>query len=166
MRRNDREVESHDWMMEVLDQGQWMELALAGKDGWPYIVPLNYGFSDDFIIIHCAKEGKKIDLLRENNKVAFNVAVDAEIIRHEEDPTKFSMKYKSVSGRGIAEFIEDRKERGPRNNDGTLQGTQGTDDGRKAERYRCSKDPDNRNYRQGQPLPQTRMINKADDRPA
>ena len=111
MRRNDREVESHDWMMEVLDQGQWMELALAGKDGWPYIVPLNYGFSDDFIIIHCAKEGKKIDLLRENNKVAFNVAVDAEIIRHEEDPTKFSMKYKSVSGRGIAEFIEDNKEK-------------------------------------------------------
>ena len=97
--------------MEVLEKGIWMELAMSGKDGWPYVVPLNYGFGKDFIIVHGAREGKKIDLLRENNKVAFNVAVDAEIIRHEEDPTKFSMKYKSVSGRGIAEFIEDNKEK-------------------------------------------------------
>lgn len=111
MRRNDREVASHEWMLEVLDRGEWLELALVGKDGWPYIVPLNYGFGNDFIIIHCAKEGKKIDLLKENNKVAFNVAVDAEIVRNEEDPSKFSMKYKSVSGRGIAEFIEDNKEK-------------------------------------------------------
>ena len=111
MRRNDREVASHEWMLEVLDRGEWLELALVGKDGWPYIVPLNYGFGNDFIIIHCAKEGKKIDLLKENNKVAFNVAVDAEIVRNEEDPSKFSMKYKSVSGRGIAEFIEGNKEK-------------------------------------------------------
>ncbi len=109
MRRNDREVTSHEWMMEVLDRSEWMELAMADKDGWPYIVPLNYGFGDDFIIIHCAKEGKKINLLKENDKVAFNVTVDAEIVRNEEDPTKFTMKYKSVSGRGTAEFIEDNK---------------------------------------------------------
>ncbi len=109
MRRNDREVTSHEWMMEVLDRSEWMELAMADKDGWPYIVPLNYGFGDDFIIIHCAKEGKKINLLKESDKVAFNVTVDAEIVRNEEDPTKFTMKYKSVSGRGTAEFIEDNK---------------------------------------------------------
>lgn len=111
MRRKDREVTSHEWMMEVLDRGEWIELAMAGKDGWPYTVPLNYGFGDDFIIIHCAKEGKKIDLLKENNKVAFNVTVDAEIVRHDEDPTKYTMKYKSVSGRGIASFIEDLEEK-------------------------------------------------------
>ena len=111
MRRIDREVVSREWMTEVLEKGEWMELALAGKDGWPYIVPLNYGFGDDFIVIHCAKECKKIDLLKENNKVAFNVATGAEIVRNEEDPAKFSMKYKSVSGRGIAEFIEDAKEK-------------------------------------------------------
>lgn len=109
MRRNDREVTSHEWMMEVLDRSEWMELAMADKDGWPYIVPLNYGFGDDFIIIHCSKEGKKINLLKESDKVAFNVTVDAEIVRNEEDPTKFTMKYKSVSGRGTAEFIEDNK---------------------------------------------------------
>ena len=97
--------------MEVLDKGIWMELAMSGKDGWPYVVPLNYGFGKDFIIVHGAREGKKIDLLRENDKVAFNVAIDTEVIRDENDPSEFSMKYRSVSGLGTAKFIEDAEEK-------------------------------------------------------
>lgn len=97
--------------MEVLEKGIWMELAMSGKDGWPYVVPLNYGFGKDFIIVHGAREGKKIDLLRENDKVAFNVATDTEVIRDENDPSEFSMKYRSVSGLGTAKFIEDAEEK-------------------------------------------------------
>ena len=97
--------------MEVLEKGIWIELAMSGKDGWPYVVPLNYGFGKDFIIVHGAREGKKIDLLRENNKVAFNVAIDTEVIRDENDPSEFSMKYRSVSGLGTAKFIEDAEEK-------------------------------------------------------
>lgn len=111
MRRKEKEVTSREWMMEILEKGVWMDFAMAGKDGWPYIVPLNYGFSEDFIIIHGAREGKKIDLLRENNKVAFNLAIDTEVIRNEGDPSEFSMKYKSVSGQGVASFIEDLDEK-------------------------------------------------------
>lgn len=111
MRRKDKEVTSREWMMEVLEKGIWMELAMSGKDGWPYVVPLNYGFGKDFIIVHGAREGKKIDLLRENNKVAFNVAIDTEVIRDENDPSEFSMKYRSVSGLGTAKFIEDAEEK-------------------------------------------------------
>ena len=111
MRRKDKEVTSREWMMEVLEKGIWMELAMSGKDGWPYVVPLNYGFGKDFIIVHGAREGKKIDLLRENDKVAFNVAIDTEVIRDENDPSEFSMKYRSVSGLGTAKFIEDAEEK-------------------------------------------------------
>jgi len=111
MRRKDKEVTSRDWMMEVLEKGVWLELAMSGKDGWPYVVPLNYGIGDDFIIVHGAREGKKIDLLKENDKVAFNVAIDTEIIRDENDPSEFSMKYRSVSGLGTAKLIEDIDEK-------------------------------------------------------
>ncbi len=38
MRRKDKEVTSRDWMFEVLDRGVWMELAMADKEGRPYIV--------------------------------------------------------------------------------------------------------------------------------
>lgn len=111
MRRKDKEVTSRDWMAEVMDRGVWMELAMADKEGRPYIVPLNYGFKDDFIIVHGAKEGKKIDTIRENNMVAFNITIDAEVVRNEEDPSEFSMKYRSVSGLGTASFIEDIEEK-------------------------------------------------------
>lgn len=111
MRRKDKEVTSRNWMMEVLDNGIWMQLAMVDKEGWPYVVPLNYGVKDDFIIIHGAREGKKINLLKENSRVAFNVAIDTEVIRDEDDPSEFSMKYKSVSGLGTASFIDDLEEK-------------------------------------------------------
>ena len=111
MRRKDKEVTSREWMMDVLEKGVWLELAMSGKYGWPYVVPLNYGFGEGFIIVHGAREGKKIDLLKENNKVAFNVSVDTEVVRNEEDPSEFSMKYRSVSGQGTAKFIEDIEEK-------------------------------------------------------
>jgi len=111
MRRKDKEVTSRDWMAEVLDRGVWMELAMADKEGRPYVVPLNYGVKDDFIIVHGAKEGKKIDIIKENNLVAFNVTIDTEVVRNEEDPSEFSMKYRSVSGLGTASFIEDIEEK-------------------------------------------------------
>lgn len=111
LRRKDKEVTSLDWITEVLDRGVWIQLAMSDKEGWPYVVPLNYGFKDDFIIVHGAREGKKIDLLKENNKVAFNVAIDAEVVRNEENPSEFSMKYRSVSGLGTASFIEDIEEK-------------------------------------------------------
>ena len=111
MRRKDKEVTSREWMMDVLEKGVWLELAMSGKDGWSYVVPLNYGFGEGFIIVHGAREGKKIDLLKENDKVAFNVSVDTEVVRNEEDPSEFSMKYRSVSGQGTAKFIEDIEEK-------------------------------------------------------
>ncbi len=106
MRRKEKEITSREWMAEVLNKGEWIQIAMADRDGWPYVVPVNYGFQDDFIIIHGAAEGYKIDLLKENNKVAFNVTVDTELIRND-NPSQFSMKYRSVSGRGIASFIDD-----------------------------------------------------------
>ena len=58
MRRIDREVVSREWMTEVLEKGEWMELALAGKDGFPYIVPLN-GFRRRFYSDPLRKRGKR-----------------------------------------------------------------------------------------------------------
>lgn len=111
MRRKDKEVTSRDWMAEVLEKGVWIQLAMADKEGQPYVVPLNYGFGEDFIIVHGAREGKKIDMLKENSKVAFNVAIDTEVVRNEDNPSEFSMKYRSVSGLGTASFIEDIEEK-------------------------------------------------------
>ena len=111
MRRKEKEVTSQEWMEQVLHQGVWLELAMADTDGWPYVLPMNYGYKDGFIFVHGAREGKKIDMLNANSKVCFNIAIDTEIIRNENEPSKFSMKYRSVTGFGVASFIEELEDK-------------------------------------------------------
>lgn len=106
MRRKDKEVTSRIWMEEVLQKAEWLELGLAGSDGWPYVVPLNFGYEDGYLVLHGAALGKKAAMLAENPRVCFQVAVDTEVIRNEDNPAEFSMKYRSVTGFGLAQFLE------------------------------------------------------------
>ena len=68
MRRKDKEVTSRAWMLDVLREGLYAEVAFAGEEG-PYVVPVNYGFEDGRFIFHGAPEGKKFELLRADPRV-------------------------------------------------------------------------------------------------
>lgn len=105
MRRKDKEVTDVNWIEEVLQKAEWLELGLAGIDGWPYVVPMNFGYSDGSLILHGAMGGKRIRMLSENPKVCFQVVTDTEVVRNESDPSEFSMKYRSVTGFGIVQII-------------------------------------------------------------
>lgn len=111
MRRKDKQVTSKAWIEDVLQKAEWLELGLAGSDGWPYVVPLNFAYKDGYLILHGAAAGKKADMLAENPKVCFQAAVDTEVIRNETDPAQFSMKYRSVTGFGIAKTVGDIAEK-------------------------------------------------------
>ena len=41
--------------------------------GEPYVVPVAYGFSDGQIYLHSAKSGRKVDVMRRNSRVCFEV---------------------------------------------------------------------------------------------
>lgn len=47
-------------------------LGLASRD-MPYVVPLNYVWFDGKIYFHGAAEGRKVDVIKENNDVCFTV---------------------------------------------------------------------------------------------
>ncbi len=76
----------------------------------PYIVPVNFGYEDGCLYIHSAKEGRKIDILRLNNKVCFEVDIDHDLVRAE-SACKWSMRYRSVIGFGRAFFVDDFEEK-------------------------------------------------------
>ena len=48
---------------------------MSGEDGYPYAIPLNFYFdeSEETIYFHSAKEGHKIDAIRNNENVCFTV---------------------------------------------------------------------------------------------
>ena len=83
MRRRDREIESREEILHVLDTCKVVHLAMYDEDGI-YMLPMNFGYTYEdnnlVIYIHAALEGKKLDLLRKNPNVGFELDCDHELI--------------------------------------------------------------------------------------
>jgi uncharacterized protein len=79
-------------------------IAMAAGDH-PYIVPVNFAVSGHHLYFHCAKAGKKIDMLRDNPSICFEVDIPGDLVNGDA-ACSWGMKYKSVIGFGRAYFIE------------------------------------------------------------
>jgi nitroimidazol reductase NimA-like FMN-containing flavoprotein (pyridoxamine 5'-phosphate oxidase superfamily) len=105
MRRSDKEIMDAGVIEEILLRATVCRLGLCEGDR-PYVVPLCFGYQDNALYFHSAGQGKKLDILRKNNNVCFEVDIDHELIEADE-AFGCGMKYKSVIGFGRAVFIED-----------------------------------------------------------
>ncbi len=108
MRRNDRAMtESEAW--EFLKQQEVGRLAMIA-DSEPYVVPLNYVVLGESIYFHSAREGLKIEAMRESPRVCF--LVDQLIdIKSGTTACDFSAYYRSALARGRAELLQDIEEK-------------------------------------------------------
>ena len=68
MRRTDRERDQA-FAYEVIDRCAYGVAAMAGGDGTPYCIPLSLVRLGDVLYFHCALEGTKLELLRQNPRV-------------------------------------------------------------------------------------------------
>lgn len=109
MRRTEREIKNKKEIEDILNRASVCRLGLSIND-IPYIVPLNYGYKENSLFFHCAKEGKKIDILKQNNNICFEIDIDSDI-KKADSPCKWSAHYKSIIGFGKAYLIEDREEK-------------------------------------------------------
>lgn len=111
MRRKDHEITDFKDIKYILVKGSICRLALS-VDNIPYIVPLNYGveFTDPMVLyFHCAPEGRKLEMLRRNKLVCFEIEVDTEIIGGKQ-ACDWSMNYKSVIGYGEVKILTDKNQ--------------------------------------------------------
>lgn len=105
MRKKQYEISDPAILELILSRSEVCRVAMMDSDK-PYIVPLNYGYRDKTIYFHSANEGKKIELLKTNNKVCFEIELFSEIVKNE-IPCDWSSKYRSVIGYGTVEFVTD-----------------------------------------------------------
>lgn len=113
MTRREREVTDINEIIKILDKSKVLHLGLVDGDE-AYVVPMNYGYTMDngklTIYLHGAKRGKKIDLIRANPKVFFEM--DCDITPFEgEIACKYGITYSSIMGKGLAEIVEDVEEK-------------------------------------------------------
>lgn len=79
MRRKDREVTDSSQIRAVLNKCTHCRLGLYDGEE-VYIVPMNFGWTEEngayALYFHCASEGRKLDILRQNPKAAFQMDTD------------------------------------------------------------------------------------------
>lgn len=113
MTRREREVTDINEIIKILDEAKVLHLGLVDGDE-PYVVPMNYGYTMEdgklTIYLHGARRGRKLDLMRANPKVFFEM--ESDIVPFEgEIACKYGITYSSVMGRGVAEILEDVEEK-------------------------------------------------------
>jgi nitroimidazol reductase NimA-like FMN-containing flavoprotein (pyridoxamine 5'-phosphate oxidase superfamily) len=83
-------------------------VGMAGTDGIPYVLPMNFGYDDGVVYLHSAQDGNSIELLRQNPNVciAFN-AKNELVYQHPDVACSYRMRSKSVIAWGTVVFEED-----------------------------------------------------------
>ena len=105
----ERMVTDREKIKEILDRSKVVHLGMVDGDE-PYIVPMNYGYTleDDKLTLwlHCAKRGRKLDIIRANPKVFIEMECDLKPFDGD-IACRYGISYSSVMGRGMAEIVED-----------------------------------------------------------
>ncbi len=115
MRQKKYEITDKAEIEKILCDNKVGRLATNGADGFPYITPLNYAYEDGKIYMHCAREGERIDNLKRDSKVCFEVDEAIAYIDTGFSKTgsicSVTQLYKSVIIRGKATLVEDVDEK-------------------------------------------------------
>ena len=97
---------------KIVDKCEVCYLGMVDHQGMPYVLPFNFGYENGIIYLHSAREGKKIDILKENPAVCVTFSTDHKLFhRHEPVACSYGMKYRSVLITGRIVFVEDYDEK-------------------------------------------------------
>jgi len=77
IRRKEKEINDKEELICIVQEAKYITIAMC-SDNKPYLVTLNHGYDKDrnCIYFHCAQEGKKIDILTDNNRIWGQALVD------------------------------------------------------------------------------------------
>ncbi len=109
MRRAEKEITDRKEIERILENNTLCRIALSDND-MPYLVPMNYGYENNTLYLHCAPAGKKMDIIKTNNRVCFEVTESSELKRAEK-ACSFGTRYRSVIGFGSIVSVVQREEK-------------------------------------------------------
>ena len=109
MSEGSRPETNRAFMEQLLHAEEIGRLGLACGDE-PYVVAINYAYLDRQILMHCALEGKKIDMIARNPRVCFEVSrQEGPALTH--GGNRCDMPFQSVLCFGAARVIDALDER-------------------------------------------------------
>jgi len=113
MTKRERQIFDPQQIQQILDTSKVLHLGLAVNNE-PYVVPMNYGYTMEdgklTVYLHCAHQGKKLDMIRANPNVFFEMDCDLTPFEGEK-ACQYGIAYSSVMARGKAVIVEDVEEK-------------------------------------------------------
>ena len=110
MRRSEREIKDRKDIDAIIERAKVCRIGLA-EANMPYIVPMNFGYRGNYLYFHCAKAGRKIDIIRQNSNACFEMDIDHTLLKPEDRPCGWNAKYQSVIGFGQVYIVENTEEK-------------------------------------------------------
>jgi nitroimidazol reductase NimA-like FMN-containing flavoprotein (pyridoxamine 5'-phosphate oxidase superfamily) len=97
-----------DEMEKLIQCAIVLRLGLA-VDNQPYVVPVSFGYMGEKLYFHSRKSSHKVEMLRVNPKVCFEMEADVKTIPSD-IPCGFTASFRSLVGFGTARVLEERVE--------------------------------------------------------
>lgn len=113
MTKRELQITDEKQILNILDRAKVLHLGLC-VDNEPYVVPMNYGYTMEdghlVLYLHSAVRGKKLDMIRANPRVFFEM--DCDVTPFEgQVACQYGLTYSSIMGRGTARIVEDVEEK-------------------------------------------------------
>ena len=109
------QIKSKEKIIEFLSSEQTGRIASIDDNGFPQIIPMNFVFINDAVYIHSHIRGEKLDNIKRNQKVGFEVDKSLEFLpSYFSDPVDASLAdtlYISVVIKGNASIVSDKEEK-------------------------------------------------------
>lgn len=114
MRRSDRAL-TQEQANDLLTTAHVGRIAMA-VDGEPYVVPVNYFYHEGKIYVHAALTGRKLDMIKSNPRVCFEVD-EMIAVKPGERACEYGAYFRSVIAYGNASLMADGQEKAKLLND-------------------------------------------------
>lgn len=109
------EIKSQEKISEFLNTEHVGRICSIDQNGYPQIIPMNFVFYQNSIYMHSFTRGEKLDNIKQNNKVGFEVDRELEFLpsyfTNPYDPSQADTLYISVVIKGVASIVNDNSEK-------------------------------------------------------
>ena len=108
-------IKSKERIIQFLNNENTGRISSIDKEGFPQIIPMNFVFLNNAVYMHSHIKGEKIENIKRNSKVGFEVDKNLEFLpSYFSDPEDASLAdtlYISVVIKGDAILVEDKEEK-------------------------------------------------------
>jgi nitroimidazol reductase NimA-like FMN-containing flavoprotein (pyridoxamine 5'-phosphate oxidase superfamily) len=107
LRRKEKAIETQEEMVAIFESVEYITIAMC-LDSEPYLATLSHGYDRkrNCLYFHCAQEGKKVDILKQNNVVWGQALLDKGYVQGSCDHL-----FATTQFRGKVTFVDDLAEK-------------------------------------------------------